>query len=150
MLSLRAWAALSISYNQAMHLEDCQISILSIALIEPIYRMDLFRRNRNKLELQEELIEKNGHVCRMTEYRTRGITKTIQGRSACWCYCPGGGLCNCRCAALLTILMEFRENQRWRTKGPNIPELDLDAPILNMLAGPLQDNHLFHNVRYPI
>ena len=149
MLSLRAWAALNISYNTAMQLEESEVSVMSIALIEPICKMDLFRRNRNKLELQEELIAKNRHVCRMTQYRTRGLTMTIQGRAACWCYCPMGGLCNCSCMALLTILMEYRENQRWRTKGPNIPELNLDAPILEMVAGPLVDNHLFYNARYP-
>ena len=149
MLSLRSWAALNISYNTAMRLKESEISILSIALIEPISRMDLFRGNRNKLELQEELLEKERHVCRIQEYRVRGLTKKVQGRSACWCYCPGGPLCNCGCAALLTILMEYRENQRWRTKGPNIPEVDLDAPILSYLANPLRDNQLFYNVRYP-
>ena len=147
MLSLRAWAAINISYNTAMQLEESEISIMSIALIEPVSKMDLFIGNRNKLELQEELIEKERHVCRIEEYKVRGLVKTVQGRSACWCYCPGGDLCNCSCAALLTILMEYRENQRWRTKGPNIPELDLNAPIKNYLMRPLHDSHLFHNVR---
>ena len=149
MLSLRSWAAINISYNTTMQLKESELSIMSIALIEPICRMDMFIGNRNKLELQEELIDKRRHVCRIKEYRVRGLVKQVQGRSACWCYCPGGILCNCNCAALLTILMEFRENQRWRTKGPNIPEIDPNAPIIEYLAGPLRDVNLLYNVRYP-
>lgn len=149
MLSLKSWAAINLSYSEAINLPDCAISVFSRALIEPISKMDLYEDRPDRRGLWDAFREENEHVCRITRYRTRGLWKNVQGRAACWCFCPGGGICNCGCAALLTILMEFRENQRWRTKGPNIPEIDLNGPIKDYLFRPLFDAHLFYNVRYP-
>ena len=149
MLSLKAWAAINLSYRETINLPDCAISVASRALIEPISKMDLYEDRPDRRGLWDAFWAEDKHVCRLTRYRVRGLWKSVQGRAACWCFCPGGNICNCGCAALLTILMEFRENERWRTKGPHIPEIDLDEPIKNYLFRPLFDAHLFYNVRYP-
>ena len=151
MLSLKTWAAINLSYSNTMRLEESELSIVALALIEPIARMNEFEKTQVQSGLQEEFLRLEKHVCRMRGYRVRGLQKQIQGRASCWCYCPQGPLCNCKCAALLTIAMEFRENQCWRTIGPNLPKIDLDAPMKNYIFKRLRDPDLFYNVKilYP-
>ena len=149
MMSLKSWAVINMSYSQIIKLPESELSVASRALIEPISMMNLYEDRQDRRGLYDAFMEEDRHVCRLSRYRVRGLWKTIQGRAACWCYCPRGGICNCGCAALLTILMEFRENQRWRTKGPNIPEIDLFGPVKDYLFRPLFDAQLFYNVRYP-
>ena len=150
MFSLRSLASINLSYSQAMQLDESQLSIFSIGMIEPIARMNEYEPREDRRGLYDEFMVNNKHACRIKKYKVRGITKEATGRAVCWCYCPNGPLCNCGCGALLTLLMEFRENQRWRTKGPNIPQINLHAPIKNFLVKELKDNQLFYNVRRPI
>ena len=147
MFSLKSWAAISLSYNEAINLGPCELSVFSVAMIEPIEKMNLYEHREGRRGLYDVFLEKQKHVCRITSYKVRGLTKVAEGRAVCWCYCPQGPLCNCGCGALLTLLMEFRENQRWRTRGPNIPEIDLDGPIRDYLFNALRDRQLFYNVR---
>ena len=151
MLSLRSWAALNLSYRETMRLEESEISIVAMALIDPIAKINDFEKAREQTDLQREFLRQDKHVCRMRNYEVRGLQKQFQGRASCWCYCPQGPICNCKCAALLTIAMEYRENQCWRTKGPNLPKIDLNAPMKNFIFHKLHDPDLFYNVKtvYP-
>lgn len=147
MLSLKTWAAINLSYEHAINLEPCALSVFSIAMIEAIDKMNIFENREGRNGLRDVFIEKEKHACRITSYQVRGMVKEADARSTCWCYCPGGSLCNCGCGALLTLLMEFRENQRWRTRGPNIPQINLKGPIKSYLFHALRDPQLFYNVR---
>ena len=145
MFSLQSIAAMNMSYGQVMKLPDPELAVFSRALIDPVSRMDEYEHNESKRGLWEEFINNSRHICRVKSYRVRGLTKEVQGRAACWCYCPQGTICNCQCGSILTILMEFRENQIWRSKGPNIPRIKRDMPIKNYIYEGLVDPDPFYN-----
>ena len=146
MLSLKAWSAASLSYNQTTKLDASQISIFALAMIELIENMGQMETIPEDNGLYKVFMEKGKHACRIRKYKVRGMMKQAQDRAICWCYCPKGPLCNCSCSALLDLLMEYRENQCWRTKGPNLPKIDLKAPIKSFLFKRLHDPDLFYFV----
>ena len=135
------------SYGSVMEMEEHELAVFSRVMIEPLAKMDRYEPNEGKRGLWTEFINNQRHICKVNSYMVRGLRKEVQGRAACWCYCPSGPICNCGCGSILTILMEFRENQLWRTIGPNIPKIGRYQPIKEYMFTALKDPDLFHNVK---
>ena len=146
MFSLKSIAAMNLNYGQVMELPEPELAVFSMAMIEPLSKMDLFEQDESRRGLWNEFMRNDQHICRVERYTVRGLQKEVQGRAACWCYCPNGSICNCQCGAALTILMEYRENQIWRNKGPNIPKINRNTPIKIYLKKKLIDPQPRYNV----